>query len=104
MAADPNSVLRNSYTTNNVSNSAYTVISPAGGSVKNCSQIQITDTSSHLVVLAYGPTGFEIDLMTCAVSGTVVVHEFFPAGTQFQIKAVDTATISSGWIAVSLLP
>lgn len=103
MAENTNAVLKTSYSATNVGSNAYTVITPAGGTVVSFARIQVTDTSGHLVILAYGPTGAEVQFATCAVSGSVIIPVFFPLGTQIQIKAVDISSITTGYNVVSLL-
>lgn len=88
-----------SYASTNVTTSAYvTLVS----STPATSKLEITDTSGQLLKFAIGAAGSEIDICTCAVSGTVIVPFYIPEGQRLSIKAVN-ATANTGYNAVSFL-
>ena len=90
-----------SYASTNVTTSAYVVL--IASTVTSCKKLEIVDSSTKLIKLATGATGSEVDICTAAISGTVIVDQYIPQGTQISIKAID-ASATSGYIAVSLIP
>lgn len=88
-----------SYASTNVTTSAYVTLV---ASTPSSSKLQITDTSGQLLKFAIGAAGSEVDVCTCAVSGTVIVPFYIPAGQRLSIRAVN-ASATTGYNAVSFL-
>lgn len=89
-----------SYTTTNVTTSAYVTL--AASTSVSCGHLLIVDTSAQLMKLATGAAGFEVDV--CAFQGNgypVVVPIYIPAGTRLSLKAI-SANATSGYNTVSL--
>lgn len=89
-----------SYAAGSVLTSAYTVL--WSSTPVSSGSLQICDTSGHLLKIAKGATGSEIDICTVQVSGCVVVPLYLPSGTQLNIRAID-ATASTGYNTIGLL-
>lgn len=88
------------YASTNVTTSAYVVLwasIPA-----SASKLQICDNSGHILKIAKGATGSEVDICTVQLSGCVIVPIYLPIGTQLSIKAVD-AIATTGFNTVSVL-
>lgn len=94
-----------SYSTTNVTTAAYVQL--VASTTLSSRAVEVCDTSGHLIKLATGASGSEVDFMTTAVGTTaascVVVPSFLLSGVRLSLKAVD-ATANSGFIAVSLIP
>jgi hypothetical protein len=101
MTVNNSQVIFLDYSVTNVTNSAYVqlVLSTS----ISVSKLEISDSSSSIVKLAIGNTGSQTDICTNALHATVVVPIYIPAGTTLWVQAVNTATISSGFIVVSLI-
>ena len=89
-----------SYASSNVTTSAYTVLLKS--TTTSASHLEICDTSAHLLKIATGATGSEVDVATTTVSGCVLIPIYLPIGTQLSIKAID-ATASTGFNTVAFL-
>lgn len=88
-----------SYASTNVTTSAYVTLI---ASTPSFSKLQITDTSGELLKIAVGAAGSEIDICTCAVSGSIIVPVYVVAGQRLSIKAIN-ASATTGYNAVSFL-
>jgi len=89
-----------SYSSGNVSTSAYTVL--VASTPVSAGSLEICDTSTHLLKIATGKTGSELDVATVAVSGCVVIPIYIPIGTQLNIKAID-ASATTGFNTIAYL-
>lgn len=91
-----------SYTTTNVTTSAYVVL--LSSTPKTVSTIEVCDSSGQLLKFAIGATGSEVDKFTNFISGCVLIklNPPLPAGTQLNVKAI-SASATSGFDAISFL-
>ena len=101
MAVNTSQVIVLSYSSTNVTSSAYVqlVLSTS----ISVSKIQISDSSSYIVKLAIGASGSQTDICTNAISATTLVPIYLPAGTTLWVKSINESTISSGYLTVSLI-
>lgn len=83
-----------------ITTSSYTAL---GATPIDCRMLELTDTTGKIVKVATGAAGSEVDICTCAVSGTVKVPYYLAKGTLLSVKAVDAGP-SSGNNVVSLIP
>ncbi len=90
-----------SYGSTNVTSSAYVELVAA--TPFPVSRIQVSDTSTKLLKIATGAASSEVDIVTCPISGSVLIPYQIPAGTRLSIKAID-ATASTGYNVVTFLP
>lgn len=90
-----------SYTSTNVTTSAYTTLVASADT--SYGRIEILDTSGKILKIAIGAEGSEIDICSVAVSGTIVIPYFIAAGSRISIKAID-ASATSGYNVLSLIP
>lgn len=92
-----------SYATTNVTTSAYVTL--VASTPIPVSHILVADNSGHILKIAAGSTGFEVDLFSCPLSGSIVIPiaPTLPAGTRLSIKAID-ANATTGFNVVSFLP
>lgn len=87
------------YASTNVTTGAYVVLwKSLPNSVSN---IQVCDTSGHLLKIATGASGSESDIISTTVSGCVSLPIYLPAGTQLSIRAID-ASATTGFNVVSI--
>lgn len=98
MAANTSQVIVTAF--GSITTASYTALGPTP---IDCRMLELTDTTSKIVKIATGAAGSEVDICTCAVSGTVKVPYYLPKGTLLSIKAVD-ANASAGNNVVSLIP
>jgi len=71
-----------------------------------CTTMIIANTTTQVVKLAYGASGFETDLVAVAPGASVKVDiglNVVPKGTRLALEAIGSAT-ASGLVAVSLIP
>lgn len=101
MSANTSQVHVLSYSSTNVSTSAYVELIASLPS--SFSKLQILDTSTKILKIATGAAGSEVDICTVAVSGCVVLPYYLTAGTRLSIKAID-ANATTGYNVLSLLP
>lgn len=100
MAVNTSQVAVTAYASTNVTTSAYLPI--IAGTAVACSKLEITDTSGKVIKVAVGDQGNQKDICSAAVSGTVIVPVYIPAGSNVWLKAIDS-TASTGFNVVSLL-
>lgn len=92
-------ILRNVYSSTNVTTSAYVAISSA--MVDAVTQLEVFDSSGQTLVLATGTPGSEVDQFNIFPGGNGVINRNYPAGTIFSVKAV-TATASVGELDINV--
>lgn len=64
--------------------------------------LQLQDSSGQLIKIAVGAAGFEVDIGTMPVSGSLVLPVGqIPAGSRISLKSL-SATANSGFASVSL--
>lgn len=90
-----------SYAVTNVTTSAYVTI--LASTPVPTSKMIICDTSTHILKLATGSAGNEVDLFTVPVNSCIgySLTTTVPAGTRFSLKAID-ASATTGFNTVSL--
>lgn len=88
-----------SYSSGNVSTSAYTVL--LASMPYSSSHLEICDSSGHLLKIATGATGSEMDVASVPISGCIIVPLYIAAGTQISIKAID-ANATTGFNVISI--
>jgi hypothetical protein len=85
-APDPFTLIRNDYSSVNVTTSAYTqLVSSTGSSV---SRMDIFDSSGQTLVLATGAAASEVDKFYIFPGGNGQVPISIPSGTRISIKAI----------------
>lgn len=100
MAANTSQVNVFSYSGTNVTTNAYVTL--LNSTPYTVSKLLISDSSGQLVKIAYGLPGSEVDIFSCAVSGSIVVPYYLPQGVRLAVKAI-SATASTGFNVVSFL-
>lgn len=100
-AAIPMQVIRNDYSSVNVTNSAYTQLSASLS--EHISLIEIFDSSGAVLKLAIGASGGEVDMPFYIIpGGNGRMGLLLSKGCRLSIKSVDTATVSTGQIVINL--
>lgn len=93
-----------SYSTTNVSTSAYTTL--IASTAISVTQLLVTDTSTQLVKLAIGAAGSEVDLCQLPVSSTVTISfesiNQIPVGSRLSIRAI-SANATTGFLGFTLI-
>ncbi len=89
------------YATTNVSTSAYVTL--VASSPISTTYIEFCDTSTKVMKVATGTSGFEKDIATSNVSGCIVVPYYIPANTRISIEAA-TAAATTGFGVLSFIP
>lgn len=89
-----------SYSTNNVTTSAYVTVDASLSS--SASGLIIVDTSTQLMKLAIGAAGSEVDIAVFQGNGypVQIPNKYIVIGTRIAVKAI-SGTASSGYLAVS---
>jgi hypothetical protein len=92
-----------SYSSTNVTTSAYVTL--VSSTPIPTTQIIVCDNSGHILKIASGAPGSEVDLFTVALSACIDIQlgAAIPASTRLSIRAID-ATASSGFNTVSFIP
>lgn len=95
-------VVRNDYTTNNVLSSAYTQLVAA--TALQAQRAMIFDSSGAALKIAFGSVGNEVDQFFIPPGGyPEPIEVFIPKGTRVSIRSVDTATVNTGQLLMTLL-
>lgn len=66
------------------------------------SKLEVCDTSGHSLEIGIGVSGSAVYIASTPVSGCIIIPTYVPAGTRFQIKAID-ATASTGFNIMSFI-
>lgn len=92
-----------SYSSINVTTSAYVTL-VSSTSIPN-TQIIVCDNSGHILKIASGAPGSEVDLFTVALNACIDIQlgTAIPASSRLSIRAID-ATANSGFNTVSFIP
>lgn len=107
MAANTANVLTLNTASTNVSTSSYVEITAASGTPIPCTKAVISNNTSSMLILAYGASGSQINLIPI-LKGVQFIVDFstlmktLPVGTLLWLIAVDT-TASTGYVAVGLM-
>lgn len=90
------------YATTNVTTSAYVTV--VASAPINAGRIFVCDTSGHVLKMAVGAAGSEVDLVTTPYNQCIDTQLFpvLKVGSRISVKALDS-TVSSGVITVSFL-
>lgn len=100
-AAIPMQVIRNDYSSVNVTTSAYVQLSASLS--EHTSVIEIFDSSGAVLQLAVGAAGAEYLLPFMIVpGGNGRIGLLLSKGCRLSIKSIDTTTVSSGQIVLNL--
>jgi hypothetical protein len=92
-----------SYASTNVTTGAYVTLVPS--TPIRSTQIIFCDNSGHILKIATGSSGNEVDLLTVPLNACFLfpLNAGIPAGTRLSIRAVD-ASATTGYNTVSFLP
>jgi hypothetical protein len=92
-----------SFSSTNVTPSAYVTL--ISSTPIPSTQIIVCDNSGHILKIASGASGSEVDLFTIALNACMSIRlgAAIPANTRLAIRAID-ATANSGYNTVSFLP
>ena len=94
-----------SYTSTNVTNSAYVTLF-ASTSVST-SHINIEDSSGQVMLLAIGDAGNETNIFGFHIStltGPSIIPYYIPAGSRISLIAGTSTSATTGYNVVSLIP
>jgi hypothetical protein len=103
-AVNTAAVLSLNTATTNVTTAAFVPLST--GIPFSPSQIIVTNATTSVIKISYGASGSEVDFLAIGGSATIIVEQLskhLSAGTRLAVEAV-SATASSGFILVSLIP
>lgn len=91
-----------SYSATNVTTSAYVTL--VSSTPIRSTEFIVCDNSGHILKIASGAPGSEIDLFTVALNACIDIQlgAAIPASTRLSIRAID-ATANSGFNTVSLI-
>jgi hypothetical protein len=92
-----------SYSATNVTTSAYVTLVSSTPIPSN--QFIVCDNSGHILKIASGVPGSEVDLFTVALSACIDIQigASVPVGTRLSIRAID-ASATTGYNTVSFIP
>jgi len=92
-------IVRNDYSSTNVTTGAYVELVSALGS--GMSEIDIFDSSGNTMILAYGAAGSEVDWMHIMPGGNGRGLAHLPEGVRLSVKAV-SANSTSGELTINI--
>lgn len=103
VASQPTYVLSYSYASGTVNSTAYVQL--VGSTAVNTNRIELCDSSTQLVKIAFGASGSQVDRYVTSGSGCIVldVYPTLVSGSTIWLKAVG-ASATSGWDVLSLFP
>lgn len=93
-------VLNNAYASTNVTTGAYVELDSALNHDTNFAEI--VDTSGALLKLAIGPAGSESDYINIPPGGNGLIPLHLDKGARLSIKSIDTATVNTGRLSITL--
>ncbi len=96
----PMQVIANVYSSTNVTTGAWVELDAALNHDTNFAEI--FDSSGALLQLGIGPAGSEAVLMNIIPGGNGVIPLHLDKGARLAIKSVDTATVSTGRLSITL--
>lgn len=86
------------YASVNVTTGAYVEL--IASTVAEAVQLEITDTSTQLLVLAFGAAASEVDTLYIPPGGNGLVNIVVPIGTRLSIKAI-SGNATTGYLAIN---
>lgn len=98
-ASVPVQLIRNDYSSTNVTTSAYVELDSALDS--RVSEIELFDSSGQTLVLAIGASGSEVDTMYIMPGGNGRVRLLLEEGTRLSVKAV-SGNATTGELTINL--
>lgn len=99
MAAVPVQLIRNDYSSTNVTTSAYVELDSALN--KDVNELEIFDSSGQTLVLAIGAASGEVDTLYVVPGGNGRINCVLPAGARLSIKAV-SGNATTGELTMNL--
>jgi hypothetical protein len=92
-----------SYSSTNVTTSAYVTL--VSSTPISSNQFIVCDNSGHILKIASGIIGSEVDLFTVALNACIDIQlgASIPVGTRLSIRAID-ASATSGYDTLSFIP